>query len=362
VDLKTRLIQIAPRDRSGATASDRFIYQQTWALCHLLLLHESNADYVITFDHHEDVSVLDSEIDPKQISGFQIKTNNGNWTVKALLKREKGQGKDASLLPSILGKLYDLTTKYPDEVKTLQVVSNESVTVRLKPDGKKSWTRDHTKFEELDAKDQQLIVEGLTAELGLTGTPKVDGVIEFAKADIPIKGHETHAKGKIVEFLQTLFPDQQFRITAIYRALLSEVTVRNNNDEPVGTYEDFLRLKSISRSRFDVILQESGVSKKVPAWGEVAQRLGTELAPLPLVQGIRQEWDAALLDKLVKRDPPYLQLRELVATACKKYRTCEKLVDLISFAYQDVVSSLKKEWAFSEMYVKACIAVEVYEH
>jgi hypothetical protein len=161
VDLKTRLIQIAPRDRSGATASDRFIYQQTWALCHLLLLHEANADYVITFDHHEDVSVLDSETDPKQISGFQIKTNNGNWTVKALLKRAKGQGKDASLLPSILGKLYDLTTKYPDEVKTLQVVSNESVTVHLKPDGKKSWTRDRTKFEELDAKDQQLIIEGL---------------------------------------------------------------------------------------------------------------------------------------------------------------------------------------------------------
>jgi hypothetical protein len=139
----------------------------------------------------------------------------------------------------------------------LQVVSNESVTVRLKPDGKKSWTRDRTKFEELDPKDQQLIIEGLTAELGLTGTPKVDGVIEFAKADIPIKGHETHAKGKIVECLQKLFPDQQFRITAIYRALLGEVTVRNNNDEPIDTYEDFIRLKSISRSRFDVILQES---------------------------------------------------------------------------------------------------------
>lgn len=91
MDLKTRLIQIAPRDRSGATASDRFIYQQTWALCHLLLLHEANADYVITFDHHEDVSVLDSETDPKQISGFQIKTNNGNWTVKALQKRKRSR-------------------------------------------------------------------------------------------------------------------------------------------------------------------------------------------------------------------------------------------------------------------------------
>jgi hypothetical protein len=103
VDLKTRLIQIAPRDRSGATASDRFIYQQTWALCHLLLLHEANSDYVITFDHHEDVSVLDSETDPKQISGFQITTSKGNWTVKALLKREKDKARMLICFPQFWG-------------------------------------------------------------------------------------------------------------------------------------------------------------------------------------------------------------------------------------------------------------------
>jgi hypothetical protein len=79
------------------------MYQQTWALCHLLLLHEANADYVITFYHHEDVSVLDSETDPKQICGFQIKTNSGNWTVKALLKREKGQGRTRVCFPLFWG-------------------------------------------------------------------------------------------------------------------------------------------------------------------------------------------------------------------------------------------------------------------
>jgi hypothetical protein len=82
VDLKTHLIQVAPRDRSGSTASDRFVDPQTCALCHLLMLYEAHADYVVTFDHHEDVSVLDSEINPQQISGFQIKTNNGSWTVR----------------------------------------------------------------------------------------------------------------------------------------------------------------------------------------------------------------------------------------------------------------------------------------
>ena len=44
-------------DLSGAMASDRFTYQHTWALCHLLELHISGQDYVVIFDHHEDVRI-----------------------------------------------------------------------------------------------------------------------------------------------------------------------------------------------------------------------------------------------------------------------------------------------------------------
>jgi len=96
VDLKTRLLNTPPRDLSGATASDRFAYQRTWALCHLLELHISGQDYVVIFDHHEDVSVLDAEEQPTSLKGYQIKTkDNGGFTVNALLKREPGAGNAA---------------------------------------------------------------------------------------------------------------------------------------------------------------------------------------------------------------------------------------------------------------------------
>jgi hypothetical protein len=129
VDLKDRLISTPPRDTSGANASDRFVYQHTWALCHLLELHISGHDYVVIFDHHEDVSVLDSEANPTLVKGYQVKTkDSGNYTVNAQLKREAGGGDSPSLLPSILGKLYDLKVRFPDSVKLLAVVSNSRVT------------------------------------------------------------------------------------------------------------------------------------------------------------------------------------------------------------------------------------------
>jgi hypothetical protein len=55
MSLKQQLIQQSPRDTSGSLAADRFEYQRNWALCELLRLHATGNDYVVTFDHHEDV-------------------------------------------------------------------------------------------------------------------------------------------------------------------------------------------------------------------------------------------------------------------------------------------------------------------
>src|ERR1700730_5948168 len=120
VELKVRLLEFPPRDLSGSTVSDRFTYQHTWALCHLLELHISGKDYVVIFDHHEDVAVLDAEENPTSLHGYQIKTKeSGNYTLNALAKQESGEGSPPNKLPSILGKLYDLKHRFPDEVKLL---------------------------------------------------------------------------------------------------------------------------------------------------------------------------------------------------------------------------------------------------
>jgi hypothetical protein len=362
VDLKSRLIETPPRDLSGPSSSGRFSYQQTWALCHLLELHQSGSDYVVIFDHHEDVSTLDSEDQPTSLWGYQIKTkDSGSFTIGALLKQDKGSGDPPLLLPSILGKLYDLKIRFPAEAKLLAIVSNTSVSVRLKIDGKMHYDQELTKFSELDDATQKAIIETLQRELDLKTKPAVEGILEFRKCDIPLKGHNTHGTGKLAEFLQNQFPKGEFRIIPLFRALLSEVVSRNNNLDPNPTYDDFLKHKALSRRRFKEVLQEAGVSRTKVDLTEVSQRLGAEGAPFPLTAAIRSEWDSVQLDRLAKRDIPHLRLWESVREAVENHAAEDRLVDLIAKAIIEVLLGLRREWGFSDNYIKTCIVIEAYE-
>jgi hypothetical protein len=361
VDLKSRLVSMPPRDLSGATSSDRFSYQQHWALCHLLELHVSGQDYVVVFDHHEDVMVLDSESEPSSISGYQIKTKDGsNFTIKNLLKREAGTGDPPNLLPSILGKLYDLRVRFP-EVKLLSIVSNASITVKLACDGKTHYHQEQTSFDELHADAKQVITEGLKSEAKSQDAPKLSGLLEFRKAELPLRKHDTYSRGKLSEFLQQLFPDKEFRIIPLYRSLLSEVVVRNNRKEAIDTFEDLLRHKSLSRTSFEDVLKQAGVSESTVGFDEVAQRLNSEGCPFDLLSGVRREWDAVRLDRLAGRDLPKLRLQEALKLAVDKYQSETRLLDLMEKVFHDVRSKARREWAFSDIYLKTAAIIEAYE-
>jgi hypothetical protein len=361
VDLKERLIQIPPRDVSGPRSSDRFVYQQTWALCRLLLLHKNGAEYVIVLDHHEDVMVLDSEHAPKSIAGFQIKTAPSNWTIKSLLKREKGEGESASLLPSILGRLYDLKSRFGAEVNLLQFVSNKPVSVRLKSDGKKHYNEQLVQFNNLDQTDADLITESLKTEAALQELPVLSNLLEFAVTEIPLREHAIHGTGVLAEFLSDLFPKKEFTVVPIFKTLLSEIARRNNSQKDITSFDDLLKYKSISRAVFSKILITVGASEKRISWDEVSARLNSENVPLSFWRELWSEWESAVLDRLTRRDLAYTHFLRLVEDACRDAGKIEALGIGIESIYQQLQPNLRKEWGFSEGYVKSAIALELYE-
>src|SRR5689334_18860686 len=88
------IFQVKPREVSGSRSSNRSDYQKSWAFCLLLKLHRTRQDYLVLFDYHDDVVVLDSAGSPSAIDFYQIKTKKGgNWTATLLLKREEGADK-----------------------------------------------------------------------------------------------------------------------------------------------------------------------------------------------------------------------------------------------------------------------------
>lgn len=360
-EFKRRLVTNLPRDRSGPRSADRFVFQQNWALCKLMSLHEAGEDYLISFDHHEDVQVMDSEETPSQIEGYQIKTKgDGNWTVRAVTKQEEGTADPPSFLPSILGKLYSLKLLFPSETNTLQFVSNAPIRAKLQIDGK-TQTKDVVLFEEFADNVKADIHASLQKELALTEPPVLEGLLQFAVTDIPLKEHNTYVTGKLANFLDHRYPGRPFRIVAIYRALLSEVAVRNNNQEPIATYDDLVHLKSISRTRFEEILVAAGVSLFELKWDTIEGRLNSENAPLPLVQGLKREWENVTLDRISRADVLHLRLWEIVSQACVSNQHLPTLLAAVEAAYLEVISNIDPSWPFSEMYLKTAVILGIYE-
>jgi hypothetical protein len=359
MSLKDLIVNRMPRDTSGPLASDRFLYQHNWALCRLLEIHQTETDYVITFDHHEDVTILNSEDTPDTIQGFQIKTKSaGNWTLTALTKQQPGK---TGGLPSILRKLCELLNQFPQHVILLQVVSNAHLSVPL-ADGTKSATKTNIRFEELDTESRQSIVSSLAKEFSPQQAPTIDKVFEFQVSDLSLDDHENHTKGKLNAALENLFPGATFPLTPAYRALMGEITARNNNREPCRTYEEFLAKKSISKSRFDRILETCGIVPKQPDWDAAESRLNAENAPFGLVRQLRNEWENAILDRFQKRDAVHLRFLERVKDAAEKVKDDPSLMAALDAASAHVKQRLRAEWAYTDIYIKACVLLNLYEY
>src|SRR5690348_12284908 len=101
-DLQQALIDKKVRENSGSISSNGFDYQKDWSICKLLEEHQKSKDYTLLFDFHEDLVVLDSELNPVHADFYQIKTKKtGSWTMHQLLRRQNS--KTSIPLHSILG-------------------------------------------------------------------------------------------------------------------------------------------------------------------------------------------------------------------------------------------------------------------
>ncbi|MDP3682434.1 MAG: dsDNA nuclease domain-containing protein, partial [Ignavibacteria bacterium] len=83
--LKDKIVNTKPREKAGSTSASRFDYQKDYSICKLIESHLTSNDYIIIFDWHEDLIIMDSELNPQTVSFYQIKgKKTGTWTIKQL--------------------------------------------------------------------------------------------------------------------------------------------------------------------------------------------------------------------------------------------------------------------------------------
>lgn len=349
--LQNLLLNVPPREKTGGTIADRYDYQITWALCHMMELHQSGQDYLIVLEFHEDVITLDSVVNPSNIRFYQIKTRNGeSWRISDLLRRKEAtNGK----LPSILGKLYQNKLNFPEHAEKLMFVSNLPVKAKRKTGA--TSAEDCLRCTDIDGPEFQKMIKSLKEEIG--SDPSLETTF-LGVSDISLADHETHARGKLSRFLEHRRPNGKFRIGAIYAGLIGELRRRNNFQGALGSIEDLGAKKGFSPGALEALLKTMGVDADyTKAWEQADQRLATEHADIKRVKAIRNRWDFL---EAQRTDPENLTLQQLITAVRNAVEgaTAERLIDLMEHVVQQVRSD---GTVYTADDIRALTLMEYYE-
>jgi hypothetical protein len=277
--LAEALLAHRPRETSGASSANRFGYQRTWALCHLLQLHEQPGDYVLILEFHDDILVLDNATDPKAADFYQVKTRNGGqWSRSDLTRvREKSAKKpkknprkpkaaaqqelptpeppEAPAPRSILGKLIEHSHTFSSSVRSLNLVSNACFKIALSS-APTSAERDAFSLDAATPTELAEFEKALNAELQVQGSFPWPNV-HCRCTPISLTDHETHAAGVLAGFLERRQPGGRFAVQPLYRAIAGEFARRATNEWQPSSFAELCEKKGLRRADLEEYLRHA---------------------------------------------------------------------------------------------------------
>lgn len=355
--LARALVETPRRESAGPRTANRFDYQKSWALCHLLELHSSGDDYVVLFDFHEDVVVLDSSANPSRLTLFQVKTKDSPWTCAALIRRpRRGQERGSS----VLGKLHQGLLAFAEWLDAACLVSNAPYKIALRT-GQSSIERETITLAELDPRDGATVRRALQQELNLSGEPGGDNVTHLMRTTLSVNDHRGHALGRFTQFLQKLAPGARVAVVPLFQTLCDEVSRLTDQELSPETFHQLCERKGLSRHQLQAMLGRAINSPDTPS--EIRDQLRSESVPFREVQQLC----AGAAQFLAQRDDPSEDVIRRAAMDVQqsfkaRHYEGESFIGLITEVLRTPPASLAAVVRLKgEAYAKGLVAVILHE-
>lgn len=209
----------AQREKAGAQTFEKYQYQYHWALCRILGAHESDDDYVVFIELHEDVVFATSTDESSACFEFnQIKNiSSASWNTKKLTYVSKATTKKVT--NSILGKMLQGVRDKPfvDKLNSLDLVATCGFNLPSKTDGLKLSIITIGDLHEDCLKDIQTAID---KELGSYPIPRI---LRFITPDIPSSGFQDFTIGKISNLVDLKAHGAMCNASTIYRVLIDDL-------------------------------------------------------------------------------------------------------------------------------------------
>lgn len=320
-----QIIELIPDDNSGSTISNRYGYQKNWAMMKMLELEKRGRDYMIVFDYHEDIMVIDSLADDPQIDFFQVKSLRGDyWLMRDLYKAKDGE--KLSILAKLLKHSVDFT-----RTRDFYFVTNSffNTTQYSKGENYIPSKVPFSKFHENIRKKTKEKVKQDIPELK-------EGVWEHlyvSQEQLSVNDYKSELLHEIQMFIDEKIPLGEIKRETMYDALLGEIEGKQNYDDLITDETVLTTRKSIRHEEFANFIKQLSTFKSYDDHCKIVRNEYLKEAKPGEINLKREMEFRIILNERIKtwiynyNDVEFLQLCTLIKNMVNEYNTMDMSED-----------------------------------
>lgn len=353
MSLAKKLISTPQRENSGGRTSNRYSYQHMWAFNHILDRVASDEDFMLIMEFHDDVFVIDSASNPQYIDFYQIKTDNkpSRYLTPSFITKDAKQYPEKM---SIAQKLIGNYCKFDSETRSIHLVSNKHYDFGNLKDEINSTERNVIKLYEINDKSFLKIKNGMCAACKCNECGYEDGcnficmyLLQFDVSSLDLVNYEDTVLGRFIKFLSNSGIESGITHTkSIFYTILSEIKRINNSETVVSSFEQLLKMKSMTKQGFLNLIDQLRRDSPDNMWDEVRSYLLHDGFSTLEVSKIGHQWKKYQLDSMDVDDLLLVEIRDDI----------QKIISIKTFdnskEYTQYIYNQLKGKSYFKIYIK----------
>lgn len=231
-------------DMSGSRSKNRFRNEMLWGLSKIFETYTQQEDFVVVFDY-----VCDIELHyGNTVNFYQMKTDKqaATFTISRLTKRNDDE-------KSILGQLFLIKTEAENGGynTSVAVVSN----IPLK--AKQTYSSDDCVcMGKLDNGSRKEIIDRLSSEFDTTVDTNNLENFYYILSSLDLFNPQDTMLGKTVKFYTDVIGEEPSKPQTLFNTLEQTVKDCACYEKNIGSYEDLIKNKGITKQKIDSILKQ----------------------------------------------------------------------------------------------------------
>ena len=360
MDLAEKLLKIPERENAGARSSNRFSFQQVWALDYMLKIIDAESDFILFMEFHDDIIVLSKTEQDEYVEFFQIKTDDkdSRYITPSFIMKD---GKKFPEKMSIIQKIIDEFVKFENDTRGIHLVSNKNFDFGELIDNSETKNRRSFVLKDLNQTSIKNIKKDMCKACNKVNICNEEclSIIYFDVSDLDLQSYEDTVMGRIIKKLDDMkIVSTTERTRSIYNTILGEIRRINNTEKTAGSVSELMQRKAISKKDFLKWIDKLRVEMPDDLWNQVNFGLSNDGFTTLEIRKIHKGWKKHQIDRMNIEALGLQSLEAMVRNIIdqREFDNCREWVEYI----YNKISTEPNAKMYDKYYLYALIIREIF--